>query len=91
MANTKQAKKMIRKIEKRTKYNRMWKSKVKSAIKNLDRLLAEGTPSKTNITSGQKALQKAVDKATKNGVIHKNKANRIKSRQKSKAGSVKKV
>lgn len=70
MANTKQAQKMIRKTKKRTQYNRWWKSLVKNAIK---------VAKKTSDTKDATQLQKIVDKAVKNKVIHKNKGNRIKS------------
>lgn len=73
MANTKQAQKMIRKTKKRTQYNRWWKSKVKNAIKELESTVAKDANAKLT------ALQKVVDKAIKNNVIHRNTGARIKS------------
>ena len=73
MANTKQAQKMIRKTKKRTQYNRWWKSKVKNAIKELETTVAKDSNAKLT------ALQKVVDKAVKNNVIHRNTGARIKS------------
>lgn len=73
MANTKQAQKMIRKTKKRTQYNRWWKSKVKNAIKELETTIAIDANAKLT------ALQKVVDKAVKNNVIHRNTGARIKS------------
>ena len=70
MANTKQAKKMIRKIKSKTAYNRWWKGKVKDAYKTLITSLS---------TTDMTVFQRSVDKAVKNGVIKVNKANRMKS------------
>jgi len=72
MANTKQAQKMIRKTEKRTQFNRWWKSLVKKSIKDL---IGSKNPSQELIVK----FQKTIDKAVKNHVIHQNKGNRIKS------------
>lgn len=79
MANTKQAKKMIRKTKTKTAYNRWWKGIVKDAYKSF-------------LNSEKKneafvALQKSIDKATKNGVIKKNKANRMKAQAAKKIAS----
>lgn len=78
MANTKQAIKMIRKIKRKTAYNRTWKNKIKSAVKALGVTLSEN--SEKDISSQKVALQKRIDKAVKSGVIHKNKGNRMKSK-----------
>lgn len=75
MANTKQAIKMVRKIKKKTAYNRTWKNKIKSAIKALNNI-ASGSDSKAQKTT----LQKRIDKAVKAGVLHKNKGNKMKSK-----------
>lgn len=75
MANTKQAIKMVRKIKRRTSYNRTWKNKIKSAIKAFSAVLKD-SDSKLEKT----ALQKRIDKAVKAGVIHKNRGNRMKSK-----------
>ena len=75
MANTKQAKKMIRKTVKKTKYNRWWTSRVKNAVKALNTNKdASKTPELMTL------LQKTIDKAVKSNVIHKNRGNRIKSK-----------
>ncbi len=73
MANTKQALKMIRKTKKRTQYNRWWKSKVKNAIKEIESATSEESNTKVSM------LQKVIDKAVKNNVIHRNTGARIKS------------
>lgn len=79
MANTKQAKKMIRKIKRKTTYNRWWKTKVKNAIKTLDEIVSKPDASQEEAMASYSHLQKVVDKAQKNGILKKNKANRIKS------------
>ena len=42
MANTKSAKKMVRKIEKRTSINRMRRSTVRTSIKKAEKLIESG-------------------------------------------------
>lgn len=81
MANTSQAKKMVRKIKNKTAYNKWWKTKIKNAIKSLDEIVGKTDPSKEEAAASYKELQQIVDKAQKNGVIKKNKANRIKSQK----------
>lgn len=81
MANTTQAKKMIRKIKTKTAYNKWWKTKVKNAIKTLDEIVSKPESSNEKAVESYRALQKVVDKAQKNGVIKKNKANRIKAQK----------
>lgn len=74
MANTKQAKKMVRKIKKRTEFNNWWKKRVKSASKealNFD--TAEAGLAKVA------TYQKNLDKAAKRNIISRNRANRLKS------------
>lgn len=72
---------MVRKIARRTAYNRMWKEHVKEAVKALDQIISQEPENKDKIKAKYTELQKAVDKASKNGVIHKNKAARIKSKK----------
>lgn len=79
MANTKQAKKAIRKTARKTSFNKWWKAKISKAKKAFEDVLK--TP-KTQEEALEllKTLQKVVDKAAKKKVINKNKAARIKSR-----------
>lgn len=81
MANTNQAKKMIRKTKSQTAYNRWWKTKIKSAIKTLDEIVSKPESTKEDTAASYRELQKIVDKAQKNGIIKKNKANRIKAQK----------
>ena len=82
MANTKQAIKMVRKIKRRTDYNRSWKNKVRLAIKSLNEILIQEKPpaSKKSLQKAYIKTQKRIDKAVKRGIIHKNKGSRMKSR-----------
>ena len=79
MANTKSAKKNIRSSAKKKMHNNMWKKRFRSAVKSL--LKAVSNKDDENVVAGKfRALQKSLDKASKEKVIHKNKANRVKSR-----------
>lgn len=79
MANTKSAKKNIRSSAKKRSHNVMWKKKFKNIIKSLTKAIS-GKDSENVVMEKFKALQKSLDKASKEKVIHKNKANRVKSR-----------
>lgn len=79
MANTKQAIKMVRKIKRRTQYNRWWKNNIKNAVKDLGVALTAGDKKEPELKVIFQKLQKTIDKAAKNKVIHINKANRMKS------------
>jgi small subunit ribosomal protein S20 len=70
MPITKSAQKAHRQTKRRTVRNKAWKHKLKSAIKK-----AKAERSKETISYAFKIT----DKATKVGIIHKNKAARIKS------------
>lgn len=80
MANTRSAKKRIRSSATKNEHNLMWKRRIKAMQKAVLKTL-KTTPENTDILKTQQAnLQKVVDKAAKEKVIHKNKANRIKAR-----------
>ncbi len=78
MANTKSALKRIRIIKKRTLRNKMIRSNMKTMIKKFEKALETGD------IDGAKALfpqvVKRIDMAVSKGVIHRNTANRKKSR-----------
>jgi len=74
MPNTKSAKKALRGSLRKRKYNLIWKTKVKRLVKSLKSKKTKVTPKDLS------ELQKALDKASKKRAIHKNKANRLKSR-----------
>lgn len=70
MPNIKSAKKKLRQDAKREKQNMTYKKTLKKTVKNMGKMKS-------------KDLKKAfstIDKAAKKGVIHKNKAARLKSR-----------
>lgn len=71
MANKKSSEKDIRKIAKNTARNNAVKSKIKTLSKKL-------TQEKT--AEAANALISTSDKAVKKGIIHKNKASRVKSK-----------
>lgn len=71
MPITKSAKKKLRKDKKRTANNLVLKKEYKKVVKKTRK-----DPSKKNLSKTSKVL----DKAAKKGIIHKNKAARLKSR-----------
>lgn len=71
MPVTKQAKKKLRKDKKREQKNLKVKSEFKKTVKKTRK-----NPNVKNLTEASKVL----DKAAKKGIIHKNKAARLKSR-----------
>lgn len=78
MANTKSAAKSARKSVRRRERNTSVISGLKTEQKALRKTLAEGTAETTK--AGYAKLSSALDKAAKRGIIHKNVANRKKSR-----------
>ena len=72
MANTKSAAKRARQTPKRTQRNRTVLTAIKSKTKT--------AKAATGDTAAHRALISELDKAVKRGVIHKNVANRRKSR-----------
>ena len=77
MPNLKTAKKNLRKTKKRTALNKQYKNKIDYLIRKIKNGVKEGAK---NLQELLKNLYKAVDKASKEKVIHKNKASRIKSK-----------
>lgn len=77
MANKKQALKYIRKTEARTERNRAQRSRLKTLLRKF-RTLEEGADAQVR-TERARELVSAFDKAVKSGVVHRNKASRIKA------------
>ncbi len=78
MPNTKSAEKELRKAEKRRLRNMYYRSRARTFVKKVRKLLAEG-----KLEEAKEALRLAIsalDKAAQKGVIHKNNAARRKSR-----------
>ena len=78
MANTKSAEKRVRQTKVRTAKNRALKSRVKNAKKAV--LAAKEKGDAAALKSTLAELASVADKAANRGVIHKNTADRIKSR-----------
>jgi len=80
MPNTKSAKKAYRASLRKRQQNNFWRNKVSKAIKDLELNIKTDKADTDILNKKLSVLQKALDKAAKNSVIHKNKANRLKSR-----------
>ena len=77
MANIKSAEKRVRQTATRTLRNKATKSRVKNARKAAIEAVKAGDAA---VPAKIATLASAADKAANRGVIHKNKANRIKAR-----------
>ena len=78
MANTKSAKKMVRKIAKRTEVNKARRSRMRSFIRSVEEAITAG-----NKSAAQEALKSAEPAIMRNGqkgILHKRAASRKVSR-----------
>lgn len=78
MPNIKSAKKRVRQTLKRTLRNRVRRERLRKALKSFRQTLEAGDANQTS--EALKRVSKAVDKAGKKGILHKNAVNRKKSR-----------
>lgn len=78
MANIKSAQKRIKVTETKTLRNRMVKSALKTTIKNFEAAVASGNLDEAKVS--YVSVVKALDMAASKGVIHRNMANKKKSR-----------
>lgn len=78
MAHTKGAEKRYRQSQKRRVRNRAVKSAVKTQVKSLDAIVAEGTPEQAKET--YRVTVKKLDQAAAKGILHPNTVARRKSR-----------
>jgi len=78
LPKTKSAKKELRKAEKRRLRNRYYRSRARTYIKRVRRLIAEGRIEEAREVA--RLAVSALDKAAEKGIIHKNNAARRKSR-----------
>jgi small subunit ribosomal protein S20 len=78
MPHTKSAAKRLRQTEKRRKRNRTWVKAVKKQTRTVGESIAGGDLSKAG--TDLVAAQKKLDQAAAKGIIHKNKAARLKSK-----------
>lgn len=78
MANTKSAKKMVRKIARRTEVNKSRRSRVRTYVRKVEEAIASGD--KTAATAALKAAEPEIMRGVTKGVIHKNTGSRKVSR-----------
>ena len=78
MANTKSAKKMVRKIATRTEVNKSRKSRVRTFVRKVEEAVASGD--KPAATTALKAAEPEIMRGVTKGVLHKNTASRKVSR-----------
>ena len=78
MANTKSAKKMVRKIAGRTEVNKSRKSRIRTFIRKVEEAVASGD--KTAAVTALKAAEPEIMRGVTKGVVHKNTAARKLSR-----------
>ena len=78
MANTKSAKKAIRKMERRTAVNKNRRSRIRSFMRKVEEAIASGDQSAAG--DALKAVQPEIMRAAQKGVLHKNTASRKVSR-----------
>ena len=78
MANTMSAKKMTRKIAKRTAINRSRRSRMRTFIKKVEEAIASGNQEAA--AQALRAAEPEVMRAAQKGIVHKNTASRKVSR-----------
>lgn len=78
MANTASAKKMTRKIAKRTAINRMRRSRMRTFVRKVEEAIATGD--QTTALAALRAAEPELMRAAQNGIVHKNLASRKVSR-----------
>jgi small subunit ribosomal protein S20 len=78
MANTKSAKKMVRKIARRTEVNKSRRSRVRTYVRKVEEAISSGD--KTAATVALKAAEPEIMRGVSKGVIHKNTGSRKVSR-----------
>ena len=78
MANTKSAKKMVRKIAGRTEVNKSRKSRVRTFVRKVEEAVASGD--KKVAVTALKAAEPEIMRGVTVGVLHKNTASRKVSR-----------
>ena len=78
MANTKSAKKAARVIERRTEVNRSRRTAMRSVVRKAEEAIASGDAKAAE--AALKAVQPALMKAARLGIIHRNAADRKVSR-----------
>lgn len=80
MPNTRSAKKALRSSLRKRQFNNLWRDKIKESIRSLEDHIGNKKADVDILNKELTLLQKVLDKATRKNVIHRNKANRLKSR-----------
>ncbi len=78
MANTRSAKKMTRKIAKRTAINRSRRSRMRTFLRKVEDAIAAGD--RTQAQEALRAAEPEIMRAAQKGIVHKNTASRRVSR-----------
>ncbi|MBA4802036.1 MULTISPECIES: 30S ribosomal protein S20 [Euryhalocaulis] len=78
MANTRSAKKMVRKIARRTEVNTVRRSRMRGYVRKVEEAIASGDQAAAREALGK--AQSELDKAAGHGVVHKKMASRKVSR-----------
>jgi small subunit ribosomal protein S20 len=78
MANTVSAKKMTRKIAKRTAINRSRRSRMRTFLRKVEEAIATGD--RNAATAALRAAEPEIMRAAQKGIVHKNTASRKVSR-----------
>jgi small subunit ribosomal protein S20 len=78
MANTQSAKKMVRKIARRTEVNKSRRSRVRTYVRKVEEAIASGD--KKAATTALKAAEPEIMRGVSKGVVHKNTGSRKVSR-----------
>jgi small subunit ribosomal protein S20 len=78
MANTKSAKKMVRKIAKRTEVNKARRSRMRTFLRKVEEAIAAGD--QTAATQALRNAEPEIMRAAQKGIVHKNMASRKVSR-----------
>ena len=86
MANTTSAKKMVRKIAKRTAVNRSRRSRMRTFVRKVEEAIASGD--KSAAAEAFRAAQPELMRAAQKGIVHKNAASRKVSRLASRISSL---
>jgi small subunit ribosomal protein S20 len=86
MANTKSAKKMVRKIARRTEVNKARRSRIRTFVRKVEEAIASGD--KKAATAALKAAEPEVMRGVTRGVVQKNTASRKVSRLAARVGKM---
>lgn len=86
MANTRSAKKMVRKIERRTEVNKARRSRVRTYVRKVEEAIESGDKAAAQkaLVEAQPELMRAVTK----GIMHKNTSSRKVSRLSKRVGAM---